>query len=86
MSLRADGAEFHASSELIASLPRRLVQHHGARFGLIATELPLKRKPDPIQAITTKAALMDAGVSWLIEVVVECTQNQPRLRLRKRRS
>jgi DNA-binding transcriptional LysR family regulator len=75
-----------ASSELIASLPRRLVQHHGARFGLIAAELPLKRKPDAIRAITTKAALMDTGVSWLIEVVVECTQDQPRLRLRRRRS
>jgi DNA-binding transcriptional LysR family regulator len=74
-----------ASSDLIASLPRRLVQHHGARFGLIAAELPLKRKPDPIQAITTKAALMDAGVSWLIEVVAECTQDQPPSRLRIRR-
>ena len=71
MSLRADGAEFHASSELIASLPRRLVQHLVARFGLIAADLPLKRKPDPIQAVTTKAALMDTGVSWLMEVVVE---------------
>jgi DNA-binding transcriptional LysR family regulator len=74
-----------ASSDLIASLPRRLVQHHGPRFGLIAAELPLKRKPDPIQAIATKAALMDAGVSWLIEVVAECTQDQPPSRLGIRR-
>jgi DNA-binding transcriptional LysR family regulator len=73
-----------ANSDLIASLPRQLVQHHGARFGLVAAELPLKRKPDPIQAITTKAALMDAGVSWLMEVVVECTREQPTSRLRKR--
>ena len=72
------------TSDLIASLPRHLVQHHGASFGLIAAELPVKRKPDPIQAITTKAALMDAGVSWLMEVVAECTQDQPTSRLRKR--
>lgn len=73
-----------AGSDLIASLPRRLVQHHGARFGLIAAELPLKRTYDPIQAITTKAALMDAGVAWLMEVVAECTKEQPTPRLRRR--
>jgi DNA-binding transcriptional LysR family regulator len=66
-----------ASSDLIASLPRHLVQRHGRRFGLIAAELPLKRKPDPIQLITTKAALIDAGVSWLMGIVAECTKDQP---------
>jgi DNA-binding transcriptional LysR family regulator len=74
-----------AGSDLIASLPRRLVQHHGARFGLVAAELPLPRKPDPIQAITTKPALMDAGVSWLMDIVAECTQDQPTLRVRRPR-
>jgi DNA-binding transcriptional LysR family regulator len=73
-----------ANSDLIASLPRHLVRQHGARFGLIAAELPLKRKPDPIQAITTRAALMDAGVSWLMEVLVKCTREQPTSRLRRR--
>ena len=73
------------SSDLIASLPRRLVRHHGPRFGLVAAELPVKRKPDPIQAITTKAALMDAGVSWLMQVVAECTQDKPTSRLRRQR-
>jgi DNA-binding transcriptional LysR family regulator len=74
-----------AGSDLIASLPRHLVQRHGTRFGLIAAELPLKRKPDPIQAITTKAALMDDGVAWLMEVAAECTKERPIPRLRKQR-
>jgi DNA-binding transcriptional LysR family regulator len=73
-----------ANSDLIASLPRHLVRHHGARFGLVAAELPLKRKPDPIQAITTKAALMDVGVSWLMEVMLQCTREQLTHRLRRR--
>jgi DNA-binding transcriptional LysR family regulator len=59
-----------ASSDLIAALPRRLAGSHAARFGLTSAELPFKRKPDPILAIATKAAMMDDGVSWLMEVLV----------------
>jgi hypothetical protein len=32
-------------------------------------ELPFARKPDTICAIATKAAMKDAGVAWLMEVV-----------------
>ncbi len=57
------------SSDLLAVLPRRLVRQYASRFGLVATELPLERKADPIQAIATKAALMDAGVAWIVETL-----------------
>jgi DNA-binding transcriptional LysR family regulator len=63
-----------AASDMIAALPRHLIQYHGARFGLVAAELPVARKPDPIQAITTKAALMDNGVAWLVKIVAECLE------------
>lgn len=59
-----------ASSDLIATLPRRLVDRHAARFGLVSVELPFKRKPDPIQAVATKAAMMDAGIAWLMDIIV----------------
>jgi DNA-binding transcriptional LysR family regulator len=59
-----------AHSDLLAALPRRLVRRHGARFGLTAAELPFKRKADPIQAVTTKAAMLDAGIRWLMETLV----------------
>jgi DNA-binding transcriptional LysR family regulator len=59
-----------SNSDLIATLPRRLVERNAARFGLASAELPFKRKPDPIQAIATKAAMTDAGIAWLMEVVV----------------
>lgn len=59
-----------SSSDLIAALPRRLVQLHAARFGLTYAELPFGRRPDPIQAIATKAAMKDAGIAWLMETAV----------------
>jgi DNA-binding transcriptional LysR family regulator len=59
------------SSDLIAALPRRLVERHAARFGLTSVALPFKRKPDPIRAVATKAAMMDPGIAWLMEIVAE---------------
>jgi DNA-binding transcriptional LysR family regulator len=59
-----------ASSDLIAALPRRLVASQGARFGLVSVELPFKRKPDPIRAVATRAAMMDDGIAWLMDVLV----------------
>jgi DNA-binding transcriptional LysR family regulator len=62
--------EYVAHSDLLAALPRRLVRRHATRFGLTAAELPFKRKADPIQAVTTKAAMLDAGVAWLVGTLV----------------
>jgi DNA-binding transcriptional LysR family regulator len=59
-----------SGSNLLAALPRRLVANEAARFGLVSAELPFKRKPDPIQAVATKAAMMDDGVAWLMELLV----------------
>ena len=63
-----------SSSDLIAALPRRLVDDHAARFGLAVGELPFKRKPDPIQAVATKAAMMDDGIAWLMGVLVSSAE------------
>ena len=60
-----------SNSDLIAALPRRLVERHAARFALAIVELPLKRKSDLIQAVATKAAMLDAGTAWLMELIVE---------------
>ncbi|MDF0519186.1 LysR family transcriptional regulator [Bradyrhizobium yuanmingense] len=59
-----------SGSDLIAALPRRLVEHHARRFGLVSVELPFARKPDTIRAIATKAAMRDAGIEWLMQVLV----------------
>ena len=57
-------------SDLLAALPRRLVELYALRFGLTFVELPFRRKRDPIQAVATKAAMKDAGVAWLMEAIV----------------
>jgi DNA-binding transcriptional LysR family regulator len=67
-----------SSSDLIAALPRRLVERQAARFALAFVELPLKRKPDLVQAVATKAAMMDAGIAWLIELIVESVASSRR--------
>lgn len=60
-----------ADSDLLAVLPCRLVRQHAALLGLTFVELPFERKPDAIHAVATRAALMDAGVSWLRKLVCE---------------
>jgi DNA-binding transcriptional LysR family regulator len=67
-----------SSSDLIAVLPRRLVERQACRFALAFVELPLKRKPDPIQAVATKAAMMDAGIAWLMGLIVESVASSRR--------
>lgn len=67
-----------SKSDMIAALPRRLVRQYAALFSLEAVELPLKRKPDVVQAVATKAAMMDAGVAWLMELMVEQAGSAPR--------
>jgi DNA-binding transcriptional LysR family regulator len=59
-----------AKSDLIATLPRRFVEQNATRFGLVWAELPVRRRPDKLYAVTTKAALLDDGVAWLRDVVV----------------
>jgi DNA-binding transcriptional LysR family regulator len=58
-----------AATDLIAALPRKLVEVHGARFGLRITEMPLPRSPNKISAIATRAAMMDPGVEWLFGIL-----------------
>jgi DNA-binding transcriptional LysR family regulator len=63
-----------SNSDLIAALPRRLVEREAARFALAFVEMPLKRKPDPIHAVATKAAMMDAGIAWLMDLLVHASR------------
>jgi DNA-binding transcriptional LysR family regulator len=60
-----------AESDLVVSLPQSLVASHGARFGLVATPLPYEVAPSNIVAVTTRAALQDKGVAWLVDLL--CT-------------
>lgn len=56
-----------AESDLVVSLPESLVSLHGARFGLAATPLPFDVPLGNVLAVTTRAALQDRGVAWLVD-------------------
>jgi DNA-binding transcriptional LysR family regulator len=58
-----------AESDLVVSLPESLVATHGARFGLVGTPLPFDVASGAVLAVTTKAALQDAGVAWFADLV-----------------
>jgi DNA-binding transcriptional LysR family regulator len=67
-----------AESDLVVSLPQSLVSAHGARFGLVATPLPFEVAPSNIVVVTTLAALQDAGVAWLVDLVAGISWSEGR--------
>ena len=46
-----------SETDLISALPRRFVAMHGARFGVLGVEAPLRLPSYRLNAIATKAAL-----------------------------
>ncbi|MBR1277414.1 LysR family transcriptional regulator [Bradyrhizobium sp. AUGA SZCCT0283] len=54
-----------AETDLIAALPKGLLDAHGVRFGLVGIDPPLPMRSFQLRAIAPKVAMMDAGVEWL---------------------
>ncbi len=53
-----------ADTDLVAALPRGFVAQHGGRLGVVAVEPPVALGRLPLQLVTPRAAMMDAGVAW----------------------
>jgi DNA-binding transcriptional LysR family regulator len=58
-----------AETDLIAAIPDSLVATHAQRFGLASCKAPLPLRTFLIRAVTTRAAMLDAGVAWLFELL-----------------
>jgi len=58
-----------ARTNLLGTLPRHMVEHCAAQFGLITVGLDVLKRRDPVCAIATRAAMMDAGVAWLFNLL-----------------
>lgn len=58
-----------AETDLISALPRRFVAMHGGRFGVLGVEAPLPLPNYRLNAVATKAALRDAGLTWLFDLL-----------------
>lgn len=54
---------------LVAAAPRSMVARHADRFGLSFADLPVELETSTICAVTTRAAMADAGVAWLLGVL-----------------
>jgi DNA-binding transcriptional LysR family regulator len=63
-----------AVSDLVATLPRRLVAQHADRFDLTMCPVPLAWKPDQVRVVASKAAMADAGIAWLFETIARCIE------------
>lgn len=55
-----------AATDLIAALPRRFVAMHGAHYGVVVRESPIKVPAFAISLAAPKAALADEGLAWLV--------------------
>jgi len=60
-----------AKTDLLGTLPRHMVTHCAAQFGLVTVDLPVLRRRDPVCAVATKASMMDAGIAWLFALLKE---------------
>jgi hypothetical protein len=63
--------------DLVATLPRTLVRVHGGRFGVAALEPPIAFGPTRVRAVATRAAMSDAGVAWLMELLARTRFSRP---------
>jgi DNA-binding transcriptional LysR family regulator len=55
-----------ARTDLLAALPKSLIDEFSDRFGLVSVAAPLKLAQFHVCTMVPKVALMDAGIAWLL--------------------
>jgi DNA-binding transcriptional LysR family regulator len=58
-----------SESDLVAALPRQFVAKHGKPYNLVVSEPPFPLLSAPLRVVAPQAALRDAGLVWLLDVV-----------------
>jgi DNA-binding transcriptional LysR family regulator len=58
-----------AETDLITTLSKAFLARHGKRFGVVGTASPVPMRQFQARAVMPKAALMDAGLEWLFELI-----------------
>jgi DNA-binding transcriptional LysR family regulator len=69
-----------AETELICALPRHFAALHAARFGVVTLEAPLPLGRFRINAVASKAAMMDTGLAWLFGMLPSADGGAPKRR------
>ena len=60
-----------AETDYVGALPRRFAAMHAARFGITVREPPLPLTRFRLQAVASKAAMLDKGLAWLFDILGE---------------
>ncbi|MGE0628258.1 MAG: LysR family transcriptional regulator [Hyphomicrobiaceae bacterium] len=60
-----------SQTDLLGTLPRHVVMHCANQFGLETVDLAVLKRRDPVRAVATRAAIMDAGIAWLFALLQE---------------
>jgi DNA-binding transcriptional LysR family regulator len=68
------GIEVVSRTDLISMLPQRFVAMHAEQFGVAWVPSPLSIGIQPVMAVAPKAAMMDAGIAWLFDVLGRAAQ------------
>lgn len=56
-------------TDLISALPRRFAAMHAPRFGVVGVAAPLPLDRFRLNAVASKAAMLDKGLTWLFGVL-----------------
>ncbi len=63
-----------AQSDLVCAMPRRFVTQYAGYYGVVSCEPPFPLASEPVLAIVPQAAIRDAGLAWLLELLVSSAQ------------
>lgn len=66
-----------ADTDLIAALPRRFAEMYAGRHGVVLIDAPLQLANFRLNAVASKASLMDSGVAWLFDLLRGTESRQP---------
>jgi DNA-binding transcriptional LysR family regulator len=72
-----------ATTDMVGTLPRSLLRMHAKRFGLAILEPPVPLIRSKVYAMTSKVAMMDLGIAWLMELLQRQLSQQVTSRRRR---
>ena len=75
-----------AETDLVAALPRPMLRMHAARYRLTSMAPPLQLDRFQIRAIAPKAALMDGGLVWFLDMLENLSHNETKIAKTRKRS
>lgn len=58
-----------ADTDLIAALPRRFAEMYARRHEVVLMDAPFQLRKFRLNAVASKASLMDAGLAWLFDLL-----------------